>query len=271
MKLFSRNTKQRDLPDKGKKEAHDPQKRNFDLDRDLAAMKKLERSQLRKALRELLGFSPGNPQLYIKAFIDPALKYESDLQNRDTNDRMEFLGDSILGMFVSKYLFLHKPDSPVGPLSSLKAHIVSRKVSNGIAKELGLDRFFPHTEHVFYSKDSLGNALEALIAAIYLDKGFRHTEDFINKRILPLYFEKKQESSDFGRNFKGELQLWADKQSRELKYETSSERNNKHTIFIAKVIINGKKWGEGSGSTKKTAEQNAAQEVLNRIGKITPD
>ncbi len=220
-----------------------------------------------RALARMLGFKPRKLSLYQLAFTDPALRSEEDPNGIATNDRLEFLGDSILGMFVTKHLYRTRPNDPVGKLSALKAHIVSRQVSNGIAEELGLSHFFPPHNHVLYGKDANGNALEALIGAIYLDRGFSIVERFIVDKVLPLYFEKKHESQDFGRNFKGELQSWADKKNRLLEYRTSAKERSSQGGFYAEVYVDNKKWGDGSGHTKKEAEQKAASLVLSKLGK----
>lgn len=226
------------------------------------------RAKQKKELSKLLGFKPRNLSLYRLAFIDPALRNEDDPNRIDTNDRLEFLGDSILGMLVSKYLYLNEPHYPVGKLSSQKAHIVSRQVSNNIAESLGLSQFLEKREHVLFGKDTLGNALEALIAAIYLDRGIVWTEYFVNYKVLPLYKELRNEGSDLGRNYKGELQLWTDKQARKIHYETTSSKKGKSPRFTAKVYIDDKNWGEGEGASKKEAEQEAAHQVLARLGKV---
>lgn len=225
-------------------------------------------SKLKRELTELLGFKPKDLSFYRLAFIDPALRNEDDPNRIETNDRLEFLGDSILGMLVSKYLYQEEPLYPVGKLSSLKSHIVSRQVSNTFGEKLGLPHFIEKKEHVLYGKDFLGNALEALIAAIYLDRGIDRAEEFVTKKLLPLYRELRQEGSDLGRNFKGELQLWTDKEARKVKYETSSNGKGKGSHFTSRIFIDDKVWGEGEGSSKKQAEQAAAHEVLRKLGKV---
>lgn len=226
------------------------------------------RAKQKKELSKLLGFKPRNLSLYRLAFIDPALRNEDDPNRIDTNDRLEFLGDSILGMLISKYLYQKMPHFPVGKLSAYKARIVSRQVNNNVAESLGLPQFLEKKQHVLFGKDALGNALEALIAAIYLDRGIVWAEYFVYNKLIPLYKELHDEGSDLARNFKGELQLWTDKQARRIRYETSTARRGRSPRFTAKVYIDDKNWGEGEGASKKEAEQEAAHQVLARLGKV---
>lgn len=218
-----------------------------------------------RALAATIGFRPRKTEYYRLAFIDPALRSERDVNRIATNDRLEFLGDSILGMFVSRHLYETHPNWPVGQLSALKAHIVSRSVSNKIASELDLGRFFPKHPETSYSKDALGNALEALIAAIFLDKGFPTVERFILEKFLPLYYREKLENTTFGINYKGELQAWADRHGMHIVYATVASGRGYNGGFLSEVYINQRKMGIGHGSTKKKGEQEAAQQALQEI------
>lgn len=229
---------------------------------------KREEKNYRKALKKLLGFSPRHLALYKKAFIDPALRSEKQLAAKDTNDRLEFLGDSLLGMAIAKYLFMQTPEeTTVGELASLKSHMVSREVANAVARRIGVDSFLPKKEGILYSKDSLGNALEALIAAIYLDRGFTFVERFIYTKLIPLYLEKKRELLHFGRNHKGDLQCLTAQKKQKLSYETKRQSRQRHLAFVSKVLIDGKVCGQGVGHTKKEAEQQAAASALSKLAK----
>lgn len=219
-------------------------------------------------LSKMIGFRPKELSYYRLAFIDPALRSEQDPDRLGTNDRLEFLGDSVLGLLISQYLYRQEPYLPVGKLSALKSHMVSRQVSNSIAERLGIQHFLRKKEHINFSKDSLGNALEALIGAIYLDRGILSAQYFVYHKVIPLYNEVKHDFADLGRNFKGELQLWADKQARHIEYITTTKGKSRNSSFISQLVIDQKVWGEGEGKTKKDAEQEAAHQVLKRLGKI---
>lgn len=216
-----------------------------------------------RSLSRLIGCRPKKKSLYRLAFVDPSLHKHNDIERINTNDRLEFLGDSLLGMVVTKHLFERNPGWPVGKLSALKSHIVSRAVSNKIASEIGLGNFLHHKHEEHRGKDALGNALEALIGAIYLDQGFRAVERFIEVRFLPIYYREKIGNAAFGSNYKSELQTWCDHHGTTILYELVGEGDKRSDhLFITQVYVGNEVLGQGRGKTKKASEQEAAQQAL---------
>lgn len=215
-------------------------------------------------LSKILGFAPKRMDYYKLAFIDPSRHDKNDTMKIGTNDRLEFLGDSVLEVMVSKFLYEKYPDWPVGKLSQLRAHMVSRTVSNKIAEELHLEQFFLPLSNGSYSKDAYGNALEALIGAVYLDKGDRYVARFLREKLLPLYRKQKEEDENFGHNFKGEIQAWTDKHGKRLTYLTREDKYGKNG-FKCELYIDGAKLGVGRGRSKKSAETEAARQALKTI------
>lgn len=209
----------------------------------------------RKQLTRILGFAPRNVGIYCLAFIDPALHDANDPERIHTNDRLEFLGDSLLGTVVANWLYHQYPNLSVGKLAAEKSSIVSRTVSNIVAKELGIDSLLLCKPNSPLNKDSAGNALEALIGAIYLDRGGSYVERFILKKVLPVYNRIANENSAIVVNYKGEVQIWADRRNLTLHYTTEKA----HKGFTSVLYIESKAIAKGFGRTKKDAEQDAAR------------
>lgn len=224
----------------------------------------------RKQLTRMLGFRPWKLTYYQLAFVDPALRKQKNLSPSETNDRLEFLGDSILGMHISRYLYNTYPQWNVGQLAALKSHIVSRSVSNKIAQELDLKSFLPSAPDTAFSKDTPGNLLEALIGAIFLDRGFAVTQLFIEKKVLPIYHKIKKENTNFGVNFKGTIQSWADRNYKTLVYNTTPNGNTSCGGFKCELYIDEKLMGVGRGRTKKESEQEAAALAVRSLHLVPP-
>lgn len=209
----------------------------------------------KRQLTRMLGFTPKNIGIYCLAFIDPALHEPNDPERIRTNDRLEFLGDGILGMVVADWLYHKHPDWNVGKLASEKSAIVSRSVSNRIAGQLGIGEMLLCKPNSPLNKDSAGNALEAIIGAIFIDRGMTYAKQFILEKMLPLYYRIANENSSIVINYKGDLQIWADRRNITLHYKTEKGRKG----FIGTLSIGSKIIASGIGRTKKDAEQDAAR------------
>ena len=179
-------------------------------------------------------------------------------------ERMEFLGDSILGLVVAEELFLKYPTHSEGELSKLKSKIVSRKFLAMRAKEYGFNNYIKLSEEAIQSggKNSvsiLGDSMEALICAIYLDGGLEEIRSFIKAFIL-IQVEKKLEKADM-RDYKSTLQEYTQgKFQNTPEYIIVSENGPEHDkTFTSQVLINKELVGTGMGSNKKEAQQNAAK------------
>lgn len=188
-------------------------------------------------------------------------KIEELAQN---NERLEFLGDAILGSIVAEYLFKKYPNQPEGFLTELRSRIVRRETLNNVALRMGLQKLVQYNQndrglsrsHIF------GNALEALIGAVYLDKGFAHTRTFIlNQMIKPYIDLEHMESTDT--NYKNQLLSWAQKIGHTLSFDTLEERTEgTRKIFSVGITLNGEIVAVGNGYNKKEAGQVAAQKAL---------
>lgn len=219
--------------------------------------------QLLRQLEHLLGYTPNHLPYYQLALMHRS-KIEELAHN---NERLEFLGDAILGSIVAEYLFKKYPTQPEGYLTEMRSRIVRRETLNNVALRMGLNKLVQYNQndrglsrsHIF------GNALEALIGAVYLDQGFSRTRSFILKQVIKPYIDiELLESTDS--NFKNKLLSWAQKNSFVLTFDTIEEKvEGSRKIFTIGVMLDGDMVATGSGYNKKEAGQVAAQKALEKL------
>ena len=188
-----------------------------------------------------------------------------------SNERLEFLGDSVLGQVVASHLYLSYPKMPEGQMTRLRAELVCEQSLFEVAKTLGLSTFIrlgKGEEHTGgrHRESILADAVEALIAAMYLDGGLQIAKDFINKYILSGFDVTEVHSMS---DYKTTLQEYVQrKPGQSLSYELLSENGPDHKkTFTMQVLLNDKPIGTGIGHTKKEAEQCAAKNGLEEIAK----
>ncbi len=220
--------------------------------------------ELVSQLEHVLGFVPNHLPYYQLALMHRS-KLEEIAQN---NERLEFLGDAILGSVIADYLFKKYPYQSEGYLTEMRSKIVRRETLNNLALRMGLQKIVQYNQndkglsrsHIF------GNALEALIGAVYLDQGFHRAKSFILKQILKPYIDiDTLESRDT--NFKNKLLSWAQKNNHELSFDTLSEENEgTRKIFTIGILLNGEVVANGTGYNKKEAGQVAAQNAIDKLG-----
>ena len=217
---------------------------------------------LKKSVTHLIGASPNNLTLYRLAFLHSSASKESISQNyKESNERLEFLGDSVLGMITATYLFQKFPFKDEGFLTEIRSRMVSRESLNVIGRKLGLEEVieFEAQRKTSMSRTSMyGDALEAFVGAVYLDKGFAFTQNFIIKKILTQYFDLEAVVQN-NPNFKSMLIEWAQKEGKKVSFELDQEGEHHNREFTALVMLDGEKISEGKGYSKKKAEQTAAR------------
>ena len=218
-------------------------------------------------LKDLLGFYPGNTRLYDIAFVHRSASMTDSLGNPINNERLEYLGDAILGAVVAEFLYNRFPQRGEGFLTQMRSKLVNRAFLSELMKELGLDQFVKsRTIGNTVASSIYGDALEAFIGAIYLDKGYEKARYVIVKRILNEYVDlNKVEESDT--NYKSQLIEWGQKNKQEINFQTDEEEtpNNKLNLFVSTVEIENEVKGKGYGISKKESQQNAAKEALKNI------
>ena len=200
--------------------------------------------------RKLLGFYPTDIHLYEQACLHRSSSI-CEQGRRINNERLEFLGDAILDAIVADILFHKFKTSKEGFLTNTRAKIVKRESLNEIAVKLGLDNFI---------------TFEALIGAIYLDKGYRYCKKFVETRIIDPYIDlEKISKEEF--NFKSRLIEWGQKHKVDIEFaliETIVDQDN-NPVFQSQALLGGISGGIGIGYSKKESQQNAARIALNRI------
>ncbi len=219
--------------------------------------------QLLLQLEHLLGFTPKHI-----AYYKLALMHRSQPEDvTDSNERLEFLGDAILGAVIAEYLFKKYPYQDEGYLTELRSRIVRRETMNNVALRMGLNKLVQYNQndrglnrsHIF------GNALEALIGAVYLDQGFIKTRKFILNQLVRSYIDlDTMESTDT--NYKNQLLSWAQRNNRVLTFETLDEKmESTRKLFTVGIMLDAELFASGTGFNKKEAGQVAAKNALDKI------
>jgi ribonuclease-3 len=214
------------------------------------------------SIKKLLGFRPKNINYYKTAFIHRSKKVLDENGNPINYERMEFLGDAMLGSVIAAFLFKMVPDGNEGYLTQMRSKIVSRNQLNSLGKELGLIQFVKST----ISKNRMGeniygNIFEALIGAIYLDKGYRYCEKFIDKRVINTFVDIPSLENKIT-SYKGIIIEWCQKTKRHLEfqsYEDSGNENIRH--YSVKLLIENKIVSKGRATSKKKAEEIASRRI----------
>ncbi len=218
-------------------------------------------------LKDILGFYPGNLKLYDLAFIHKSASTIDSQGNYVNNERLEYLGDAILGAIIADFLYNRFPQEDEGFLTKTRSKLVNRSFLTKLTYDMGLNVFIDsNTTKNIDNSHIYGDALEALIGAIYLDKDYQTTKYFVTKKILS-QFVNLNEIEQNDSNFKSQLIEWSQKNKKEVVFQTTEETNErtKQPKFIAIVEIENKEVGKGVGTSKKEAQQNAARQTLEKL------
>jgi ribonuclease-3 len=214
-------------------------------------------------LGDLLGIYPRNIELYKLALLHRSASVELSDGTHLNNERLEFLGDAVLEAVVSEYLFVEFPRLDEGGLTRLRSKIVSRQTLNTLAQHIGLDKYvIQHTNGSIVQKHIHGDALEAMIGAIYLDKGYERVNKLLINKVFHNYLNLEEIISS-ETDYKSRLIEWCQKSRQSVHFETGpdSDYTTQHPMFRSVVVIEGIEVGHGRGETKKEAEQHASQAV----------
>jgi ribonuclease-3 len=226
--------------------------------------KKLADPSFKKGLKGVLGYAPKNLSLYKTALTHRSVKDTID----ENNERLEYLGDAILSALVADYLFKRYPYKEEGFLTEMRSKMVNRQQLNDIAVKMGLKKVTVYNKADSSLKTSqiFGNTLEALVGAVYLDRGYKKTNKWVNDRIIiPHMFVEDLEHLEI--NHKNKLYGWANKNGKHLEFDTIKEQmENGRRLFTVAAIINGKIIAEGKAFNKKDASQIAAQLAVEKLG-----
>lgn len=185
--------------------------------------------------------------------------------NNQHNERLEYLGDSVLSTIVAEYLFQKYPSQNEGFLTKMRSKIVKRKTLNDLAHQMGLDMILSSYSQGKLSKSMLGNAFEALVGAIYLEKGFKETKQYVINEILLKHLDiHLLENQDD--NFKSQLLEWGQKNNIEVDFRMLSKyKMDKRDRFKVAVIVDGEEVAQADDYNKKSAEQSASKFALRKL------
>ena len=221
-----------------------------------------EDEQLYNELKKLLNFSPRKINQYKKAFTHRSLQMLDSKGNPINYERLEFLGDSILGSVISSYLYKKVPTGNEGYLTQMRSKIVSREHLNELGKDLNLIRFVKsNIDQTNVGANIHGNIFEALIGAIYLDKGYNTCHKFIFENVIVPYVDIELLEGKIT-SYKGLIIEWCQKQKKKYSfdaYEDSGNETIKH--FSVKISIDGQLIAKGRSTSKKKAEEQASKRV----------
>ncbi|MEO8112039.1 MAG: ribonuclease III domain-containing protein [Ginsengibacter sp.] len=218
----------------------------------------------RRQLRNVLGFGPGNLNLYKTALSHRSIREGAD----ENNERLEFLGDAVLSSLVAHYLFMRYPYKEEGFLTEMRSKMVNRNQLNEIALKIGLKKitFYNRFDNSLKISQIFGNTLEAIVGAVYLDKGYSETQRWVTQHIInPHFFMQDLENLDI--NQKNKLYGWANKNGKSLEFETLEEKiENGRRLFTIGAKIDGVVVAEAKAFNKKDASQVAAQIAVEKLG-----
>lgn len=223
--------------------------------------------ELYRAFHKMLGFYPHNISLYQEALMHKSMLAHAKSGTPLNNERLEFLGDAVLSAVVGEIVYHHFPRKREGFLTNTRSKIVKRESLGKLATEIGLDKLIQCNEHnQMHNSYLAGNAFEALIGAIYLDRGYAHCKYFVTKKILRCLIDLDKVAYQEV-NFKSKLLEWCQKHKVPLEYvllaETKEEDGS--PLFNTKVVINGVECARGKGYSKKESHQKASRNTLHRL------
>ncbi len=219
-----------------------------------------------RLLTKVLGFKPGNISLYKLAFLHRSASREQNGRPLN-NERLEYLGDAILSAVIADFLYARFPGMDEGFMSMMRARIVKRKQLNRIGLSVGLKNLIisnigegQNQKHIY------GDALEALIGAIYLDKGYKKTRKYIIDRIL-LKYMNINELQKVETDYKSRIIEWAQKNKSEISFSNREEMipGQNQMVFHSKILLSDRVIGTGKGKSKIDAEQKASGKALEKL------
>lgn len=230
--------------------------------------KKIPEKEIEKFLRNVLGIKPRNLDIYKIAFIHSSASSKNAAGNTLNNERLEYLGDAVLNNVVADYLFKKFPLFPEGPLTEMRAKIVCRDHLNKLSTKMGLNQFVV-IEPKCQPKSINCDVFEALIGALYLDKGYNKTKDvIINKLFLTFMDLDSILYEEF--NFKSKLINWAQKNNYKIRFENHTSNNPKgRKLFTSQCYLNNSFLAEAEDFTVKKADQSAAEKAWEQLHKTT--
>ena len=224
-----------------------------------------EDKAFKQKLKNILGFYPTNLALYKQAFRHSSI--DSIDEHLQSNERLEFLGDAILGAVVSEYLFKLYPKKDEGFLTQIRSRIVNGQHLYSLSKKFGFDNLLHSnlTKKEKIGSSAYGDVFEAFIGAVFIDKGFEVTKKFILKRIIKMHLDMSQLLEN-DTDYKSQFQILMQRKKQKFEYLTlKEEQGTNEKLYTIQLLIEGEIQAEFEHKSKKVAEQKLAQIVLEKI------
>ena len=224
--------------------------------------------ELFSSLKDILGFYPHNINLYKQALLHKSMGRRNEKGRPLNNERLEFLGDAVLSAVVGDIVFRHFEGKREGFLTNTRSKLVSRNTLGKLAQEMGIDQLVKSSDHsTSHNSYKNGNAFEALVGAIYLDRGYDACMRFVEKRILAQVINIDKVAYKEV-NFKSKLLEWSQKNRVRMEFRDLEQTKDSQTgspVFTTQVFIEGVEGCKGTGFSKKESHQNASKETLQRL------
>ncbi len=223
--------------------------------------------RLATSIQLILGNKPLNLSLYRLALTPAGLGEETDKGFRKSNERLEFLGDAILGAVIAEYLFKKYPYRDEGFLTETRSKLVNRETLNEVGIKIGLKKTLQQVvdNRQFVGNKSLyGDILEAFLGAVYLDRGYAFSKKLILQRIL-IHLDLEGMVTTVS-NHKSKLIEWSQREGNQVEFQVIQVNNNqRYKEFVVAIVVNGESIAQGKGETKKKAEQEASKNACEHL------
>lgn len=223
--------------------------------------------RLATSIQLILGSKPLNLSLYRLALTPAGLGEETDKGFRKSNERLEFLGDAILGAVIAEYLFKKYPYRDEGFLTETRSKLVNRETLNEVGIKIGLKKTLQQVvdNRQFVGNKSLyGDILEAFLGAVYLDRGYAFSKKLILQRIL-IHLDLEGMVTTVS-NHKSKLIEWSQREGNQVEFQVIQVNNNqRYKEFVVAIVVNGESIALGKGETKKKAEQEASKNACEQL------
>ncbi len=218
------------------------------------------------AIQTIAGFTPNNLELYRLATRHSSIAKEDRNGFKESNERLEYLGDAILGAAVADFLFKKFPYKDEGFLTEIRSRIVNRESLNLLARKIGIGSIVQFDQkNTQLQQVILGNTLEAIVGAVYMDRGYLKCKQFVVTKLIAPHFDL-DELVNSNSNFKSKLIEWGQREGKEVRFEIVSVQKGKlHKEFTAQVFVSNEAAGTGYGNSKKKAEQDAAFKTCEKL------
>ena len=229
----------------------------------------LDKREFGTRLKNIFGFRPGNLKLYEIAFIHRSASFTLPDGKKINNERLEYLGDAVLSAILSDFLFQKFPEANEGFMTKIRSRIVNREILNQLAISMGINKILiSNIGSTHSTKNLYRDALEALIGSLFLDKGFEKTKKLFIANVLNKYLDLNliiKTDTDY----KSLVFEWVQKHKSSLTFTYNEEYdfNLKKSVFSTTLVIDNKDVGEGHGSSKKEAEQEASSQAWKALNR----